>query len=269
MANSTWQNKTVLVTGGSFGLGKAIAQAFAQAGARVVLVGRRLEPLTQAAEELRQEDREAVPIQADVTKPADVERMVRQTVEKFGGLDVLVNNAGRSSRGGVLETPPEEFRDMLELNLIAAVQCTRAAAPHLLAAGGHVVNISSLGGKSAARFLGAYNASKFALSAYTQQLRLELAPLGLHVLLVCPGPLARGEVRTYGAEQMANLPESARQPGGGVKTRLIEPKWLARRIVQACERRELELVVPGKARILFAIMQLFPRAGDYLVKKLT
>lgn len=267
LPTGAWQNKTVLVTGGSTGLGKAIAEAFAQCGARVAITARRPEPLALAEEELRQAGGEVLAIQADVTQQSDVDRMVRQTVERFGGLDVLVNNAGRSSRGGVLETPPEEFRELMELNLIATVRCTRAAAPYLLAAGGHVVNISSLGGKSAARFLGAYNASKFALTAYTQQLRLELSRL--HVLLVCPGPLARSEVRTYGAEQMANLPESARQPGGGVKTRLIEPEWLARRIVQACERRELELVVPAKARILFAIMQLFPGVGDYLIKKMT
>ena len=131
------------------------------------------------------------------------------------------------------------------------------------------MNISSLGGKSAARYLGAYNASKFALNAYSQQLRLELGPQGLHVLLVCPGPLARSEVRTYGAEHKENLPESARKPGGGVKTRLIEPEWLARRIVRACQRRDPELVVPGKARLLFAVQQLFPRLGDYLVRKMT
>jgi NAD(P)-dependent dehydrogenase (short-subunit alcohol dehydrogenase family) len=266
---STWQNKTVLVTGGSSGLGKAIAQAFAEAGARVAIAARRAEPLAHAAEELRNCGGAVLSIQADLTRQEDVDRMVGETVAQFGGLDVLVNNVGRSSRGSVLETPPEEFRDLIELNLIATVRCTRAAAPHLLAARGHVVNISSLGGKSAARYLGAYNASKFALSAYTQQLRLELGPQGLHVLLVCPGPLARSEVRTYGAEQMDHLPDSARQPGGGVKTKLIEPEWLARRIVRACERREVELVVPAKARILFALLQLFPSVGDYLVKKLT
>jgi hypothetical protein len=81
--------------------------------------------------------------------------------------------------------------------------------------------------------------------------------------------LERGEARTYGAEHNENLPESARKPGGGVKTKLIDPDWLARRIVRACERRDPELVVPGKARLLFALQQLFPRLGDYLVRKLT
>jgi NAD(P)-dependent dehydrogenase (short-subunit alcohol dehydrogenase family) len=269
IADTFWQGKVVLVTGGSAGLGKALASAFAAAGASVVLAARRAEPLQAAAEELRREGREALAIAADVTQQADVDRMVSETIERFGRLDVLVNCAGRSSRGAVLDTTPEQFRELLDLNFIAPVRATRAAAPHLLAVRGHVVNISSLGGKSAARYLGAYNASKFALTAWSQQLRLELGPQGLHVLLVCPGPLARSEVRTYGAEQMHNVPESALKPGAGVKTKLIDPVWLARRIVKACERREGELVVPRKARLLFALMQLSPRLGDYLVRKLT
>ena|SRR5688572_12279004 len=268
-ADAPWHGKAVLVTGGSAGLGRAIAAAFADAGAQVVIAARGREGLDQAVEQLRAQGQTVLAVQADVTQQADVERMLRETVERCGRLDVLVNNAGRSSRGTALETTPEEFRELLELNLIAAARTTTAAAPHLLAVQGHVVNISSLGGKSAARYLGAYNASKFALNAYSQQLRLELGPQGLHVLLVCPGPLARSDVRTYGAEHMENLPESARKPGGGVKTRLIEPEWLARRIVRACQRREPELVVPGKARLLFALQQLFPRLGDYLVRKMT
>ena len=268
-ASSYWHDKAVLVTGGSAGLGLAIAEAFALSAARVAIAARGAEGLEHAARRLREHGCDVLPLQADVTRQADVEQMVEKTLQEFGRLDVLVNNAGRSSRGAVLDTTPEELRELLELNLMAAVRATRAAAPHLLATRGHVVNISSLGGKSAARYLGGYNVSKFALSAYSQQLRLELGPQGLHVLLVCPGPLARSEIRTYGAEQMEELPESARQPGGGVKTRLIEPEWLAERIVQACRRRDPELVVPSKARLLFAIQQLSPRLGDYLVRKFT
>jgi NAD(P)-dependent dehydrogenase (short-subunit alcohol dehydrogenase family) len=268
-SDAYWQGKVVLVTGGSAGLGLAIATAFAEARAQVAICARALPGLQQAAETLKSQGRDLLTIQADVTQAADVERTVRTLAEKHGRLDVLVNNAGRSSRGTALDTPPEEYRDLLELNLIATIRMTQAAASHLLAARGHVVNISSLGGKSAARYLGGYNPSKFALNAYSQQLRLETAPQGLHVLLVCPGPLARGQVRTYGAELDPHLPESARKPGGGVKTSLIDPAWLAQRIVQACQRRDPELVAPAKARLLFALQQLSPRLGDYLLQKVT
>lgn len=269
MSTSPWQTKVVLVTGASGGLGLAIAGAFAARGAKVVICGRTESTLLAAAEELRRRGGDVLPLVADVTRQEDVTRLVEQTVAQRGRLDVLVNNAGRSSRGAVLDTTPEDFLQLLEVNLLAAVRCTRAAAPQLLANRGHLVNISSLGGKAAGRYLGAYPAAKFALNAYTQQVRLELGPQGLHVLLVCPGPLARDEVRTYGAEEMTNLPESARKPGGGVKTKAIAPAWLAERIIKACDRRQLELVVPAKARLLFALMQLSPMLGDYLIRRMT
>ena len=128
---------------------------------------------------------------ADITEQDQVDALFAQTLDRFGRLDVLVNNAGRSMRGKLADTTPEQFRDLMELNLLALVRCTRAALPHLLAQRGHVVNIGSLASKSAARWVGAYPATKFAVAAYTQQLRLELTPEGLHVLLVCPGPIAR------------------------------------------------------------------------------
>jgi short-subunit dehydrogenase len=128
------------------------------------------------------------------------------------------------------------------------------------------VNIGSLAGKSAARWLGAYPASKFALTAYTQQLRLELAPEGIHVLLVCPGPIARPDARRY---DDSGLPPEAQRPGGGVRTRAIDPAELAQRILRACEQRQPELVVPWRARLLFAISQLSPRWGDALIQRLT
>jgi short-subunit dehydrogenase len=98
---------------------------------------------------------------------------------------------------------------------------------------------------------------------------LELAQRGLHVLLVCPGPIARAESREYSAAELAALSESARQPGAGVKVKQIDPDWLAGRILQACERRQPELIVPAKARILFVLAQLSPGLGDWLVRRMT
>jgi short-subunit dehydrogenase len=141
--------------------------------------------------------------------------------------------------------------------------------PHLLAAKGHLVNIGSLAGKTAARYMGAYSATKHAVSAYSQQLRLELGPQGLHVLLVSPGPIARDEPRIYNEQKVGSLPPSARKPGGGVKVGLIQADWLARRILSACEKRRPELVVPGRARLVFAVSALWPSLGDWIVRKMS
>lgn len=264
---SFWQKKVVLVTGGSSGLGLVIGEAFAAAGARLAIAGLEANAVAQVTERLRAAGHDVLGVQADVTCQEDVDRLVARTVEYFGQLDVLVNNAGRSMRGKVLDTTPEQFRDLMELNFIGLVRCTRAAVPHLLRQGGHVVNIGSLAAKSAARWVGAYPATKFAVAAYSQQLRLELGPEGLHVLLVCPGPIERKDARLYPLAGLEDVPEQARRPGAGVQVKAIPPQWLAGAILRACERRQPELVIPGRARLLFALAQLWPTLGDWIVRR--
>jgi uncharacterized protein len=266
---SFWQNKVALITGGSSGLGRVIAETFAAAGAKVAIAALEAEPLARTVDEMHSDGFDVLGIQADITRQDDVDRLFAQTLDRFGHLDVLVNNAGRSMRGKLLDTTPEQFRDLLELNLIALVRCTRAAAPHLLKQRGHVVNIGSLAAKSAARWVGAYPTTKFAVAAYSQQLRLELGPLGLHVLLVCPGPVERKDPRLYPLEGMEDLPESARRPGAGVKTKAISPQKLAQKILRACQRRRPELIVPASARLLFALAQLWPSFADWIVLRKT
>lgn len=270
MSNArAWQGKVAIVTGGSAGLGRAIAAALVGQGARVVIAARGAAKLEAVARELAAGGREVLAVPADITRQADVDALVARTIEHFGRIDMLVNNAGRSARGAAIDTTPEEFAELVDLNLIALVRCTRAAMPHLLASRGYLVNIGSLAGKTAARYMGAYSASKFAVSAYSQQLRLELGPQGLHVLLVSPGPIARDEPRAYSAEKLEGLPESAGKPGGGVKVNLIRPDKLAADILRACQRRQSELVVPSRARWVFAITQLWPPMGDWIVRKLS
>jgi NAD(P)-dependent dehydrogenase (short-subunit alcohol dehydrogenase family) len=266
---SFWHDKVALVTGGSSGLGRVIADAFVGAGARVVIAGLEAEAVAAAADQMRPSGRDVLGIHADITRQDQVDALFAQTLERFGRLDALVNSAGRSMRGNVLDTTPEQFRELMELNLIALVRCTRAAAPHLLRQRGHVVNIGSLASKSAARWVGAYPATKFAVAAYSQQLRLELGPRGLHVLLVCPGPIARRDPRLYPLEGLEDVPHEARRPGAGVRVKAIPPEKLARAILRACERRQPELVMPAKARWLFALSQLWPGLGDWMVLRKT
>jgi NAD(P)-dependent dehydrogenase (short-subunit alcohol dehydrogenase family) len=262
-----WHGKVAIVTGGSSGLGSAIAEAFVAAGARVAIAGLEADAVEQVTERMRAAGHDVIGIPADITRQEDVDRLFARTMAYFGRLDVLVNNAGRSMRGKVLDTTPEQFRDLMELNLIGLVRCTRSAVPHLLRRRGHVVNIGSLAAKSAARWVGAYPATKFAVAAYSQQLRLELGPLGLHVLLVCPGPIQRKDARLYPLAGLKDVPERARAPGAGVHVKAIPPQRLARAILRACRRRQAELVIPGRARLLFALAQLWPNLGDWIIRR--
>lgn len=265
-----WTGKGVLVTGGSSGIGLALGRAFASRGAKVALAARRVDLLEEAAATIRAEGGFALIVPTDVTVPEQVQRMVDQAAEGLGGLDVMVNNAGRSMRRPIADTSLEEFRELMELNFFSLVSCTRAALPHLRARKGHLVNISSLAGKSAARYMGAYPATKHAVTAYSQQLRLELAPEGLHVLNVCPGPVDTKVMdASLGANQMDGVPERARKPGAGVKTRALKPEELAEAIVAACESRTGEIIFPGWGRILLCIQQLSAGLGDFIVRAVT
>jgi short-subunit dehydrogenase len=175
-------------------------------------------------------------------------------------------------RGTALSTSVDEFRELWEANFLSAVRCVQAFAPALSESHGHIVLVGSLASKVAAGYLGAYPSSKFPLAALAQQLRIELAERGPHVLLVCPGPVAREGQTAHEAryaEQAANVPVAAQQPGGGAKVRAIDPRWLAEKILHACQTRQAELVVPRRSRLLFAITQLSPRFGDWLLRRMT
>ncbi len=266
---SYWQQKVVLITGGAAGLGLRLATHLARAGARLMLADLNQTALDQARTQLQPFSVPVHGVVTDVTDQQSVDQLFTTLDQQYGQLNALVNCAGRSGRGAVLDTTPETFQSFLDLNFFGTVRCTRAAAPHLLKSRGHLVNIGSLAAKMASSYLGAYPVSKFAVAAYTHQLRLELGPQGLHVLLVCPGPIARPDAGERYDEQAAQLPVSARKPGGGVRIKGLDPDYLAAQILRACERRKPELVIPAKVRLLSAILQLWPSWGDRIIASRT
>ena len=269
---SYWQNKVALITGGGSGFGLQLAKEFAARGACVAICGRNRESLGRAREAISKAsshpEKQVAVAAADVTNDAQVAAMVAEVVSECGRIDALVNNAGRSCRGAIDETGIDDFAELLDVNFLGAVRCTLASLPHLLESRGSVVYVGSLAAKVGARYLGAYPASKHPLAAYAQQLRLELGPRGLHILLACPGPIA-GEVVTDAKYEVEGLPALASRPGGGAKVRQLDPVKLAAEVVTACERGKRELVRPRRARLLFAITQLCPPLGDWLLLRHT
>ncbi len=264
-----WQDKVVLITGGGAGLGAHLATRFAAAGARLLLADIDAAALDRMRETLASSGTAVVSVVADITRDEPVDQLFQAVDDQFGRLDALINCAGRSGRGAVLDTTPERFQALLDLNFLGTVRCARAAAPRLIAARGHLVNIGSLSAKMASPHLAAYPVSKFAVAAYSHQLRLELGPQGLHVLLVCPGPIARPDAGLRYQDESAHLAPAAQRPGGGVHLKGLDPDVLARRIMRACELRRPELVIPGTARVLAALLQLWPTLGDRIIAHMT
>ncbi|WP_370422557.1 SDR family NAD(P)-dependent oxidoreductase [Streptomyces sp. QH1-20] len=184
--------KTALVTGGGTGIGRAIALAFAREGARVVVAGRRAEPLKETVSLIEAEGGEAAAITADVTRSEDVQALVRQTVERFGGLDVAVNNVGLFVPPAKLaDIPEEDWQSIIATNLTGVYLSMKYEIGHMRAhGGGAIVNISSnLGAHLRMESLAAYATSKAAVSALTRNAALDHIGDGVRINAVSPGPI--------------------------------------------------------------------------------
>jgi short-subunit dehydrogenase len=267
-----WRGKRAVVTGGSAGLGRAVAASLVEHGASVMIVARDQSRIDETAGQLKSLGGDVLACAADVTSQTEIDRLAATVHGAWAGLDMFCHCAGRSMRGTVLATSPDDFHDLWETNFLSAVRCIQAFGESLTDSRGHCVLIGSLASKVAAGYLGAYPTSKFPLAALAQQLRLENEDRGLHTLLVCPGPIARDDTEATGARyshQAPDVPAAAHQPGGGAKVRAIDPRQLAEKILRACERRKAELIVPWTARYLFAATQLSPRFGDWLLRRMT
>ncbi len=197
------KNKVALVTGASSGIGRATAVKFAGEGARVALVARRPNKLQEVAAEIADKHGESKIIAADVTKDADVERIVRETVDAFGGIDVLVNAAGILANGTIENTRLADWDYMMNINVRSPFYLTQCALPHLIERQGSVVNVSSVTGVRAFPNVLAYCASKAALDQLTHCAALELAGKGVRVNAVNPGVVVTSLHRTGGMQEDA------------------------------------------------------------------
>ncbi|MCS6816676.1 MAG: SDR family NAD(P)-dependent oxidoreductase [Blastocatellia bacterium] len=187
-AGSDLQNRIVIITGASSGIGEATARRLAREGAVVVLAARRRERLERLAEEIAASGGHALAIPTDITVEADRRRLVERTMETYGRVDALVNNAGYGQRGPIECVPIEAIRQNFETNLFALIALTQLVIPILRTQGrGRIVNVSSVAGRIARPFSAVYDATKHALEAISDGLRGELAPFGIHVIVIEPG----------------------------------------------------------------------------------
>jgi NAD(P)-dependent dehydrogenase (short-subunit alcohol dehydrogenase family) len=198
-----------LITGASSGFGRAIADEALARGDSVVATSRR----TDSLDDLSGGERSHV-IALDVKDAAQRSRAVAESLERFGRIDVLVNNAGRTQVGAVEETTDEELRDLFDLHFFAPAALTRTVLPSMRAQGrGAIVQMSSVGGQTTAPGFGAYCATKFALEGFTETLRDEVAGFGIHALIVEPGAFRTGLFRSDAAYESAEMPEYAEVVG--------------------------------------------------------
>ena len=249
-------DRVILITGASSGIGAATAREFARHGARVALAARRAERLHTLAAELGPN---AYVLPADVTQHADRERIVTATLERFGRIDVLFNNAG-AGRVGWLETlSAEEVEKQIQLNLLAVIELTRLALPHMLAQrSGHIINHASMAGHVGVPTYSVYCATKAAVLAFSESLRREVGPFGVRVSVLAPGTVAETEFGEAAGVQR--------------RTRLTMPRFLqptagdvARAVVGLVRQPQRELIVPWPMRVAAWFNRAFPTLTDWIV----
>ncbi len=183
--------KIAIVTGSSSGIGKAIALKFAEEGARVVVAARRQHLCEQTVKQIRQKGGEAMAIPTDVTDESQVERLITETVKRYGRLDILVNNAGIGGGGRIAETSTKTFDEVMNTNLRGTFFCCRAGFRQMKQQGeGTIINMSSVAGVQAWAGTGTYSASKHGVMALTKALAEEGRPYKIKVSAICPGGVA-------------------------------------------------------------------------------
>ncbi|MEU3403330.1 oxidoreductase [Streptomyces sp. NPDC006670] len=207
-----------LITGASSGFGRTLAEAALAAGDTVVATARRpaaLDDLAAAHPE------RLVPVAADATDTARAEQVVAEAVDRFGRIDVLVNNAGRGLIGAVEETSEAELRDLMELHFFGPAALIRAVLPHMRERkSGAIVQMSSMGGRLSFPGVGAYSATKFALEGLTEALRGEVAPFGIRTLIVEPGAFRTGFAGGAALQQSAGVLPAYADTVGAVRSGL-------------------------------------------------
>jgi clavulanate-9-aldehyde reducatase len=194
--------KTALVTGASSGIGHATALALADAGASVAIAARRVDRLTDLEKEVRARGVDALSLELDVTDETAVRAAVAASVDTLGGLDLVVNNAGVMLLGRIEGADTEDWRRMINTNVLGLMYVSHAALPHLLESKGTLVQVSSIAGRVARLGSGAYNASKWAVNAFSESLRQEVTARGVRVVLIEPG-MVDTELRTHITQQSA------------------------------------------------------------------
>lgn len=189
--NDNLEGKVAVVTGASSGIGEASAIALAQAGAKVAIVARRADRLEKLVQRLNESGKEAMSIIADVTDEAQAHDMISKVNAEFGRVDILVNNAGVMLLGPIDGADPEDWRRMVNTNVLGLMYATHAALPIMKAQGeGHIVNISSVAGRIASAGTGVYNATKWAVNAFSESLRQEVHKDKIRVTIIEPGAVA-------------------------------------------------------------------------------
>lgn len=252
------KDKVVVITGASSGIGRALAVKAFDQGCRVVLAARNQEAMEEVVKGWP--PGRCLVVRTDVSNPEDCEHLIDKTVESFGGVDVLINNAGISMRALFADVRLEVIEDLMRINFWGSVYCSKYALPWLLKSGGSLVGVSSIAGYKGLPARSGYSASKFALQGFLESVRVENLRKGLHVLIACPGFTASNIRKTALSKDGSTQGESPRK-----EEKMMSAERVAHHIIKAITKRKRTLVLTRQGKLTVFLNKLFPGLTDKLV----
>jgi short-subunit dehydrogenase len=255
-----FNNKVVAVTGGSEGIGKALVEALLQKGAKVATCGRNNDKLYNL-----RTDFASFPLHTmvtDVSNENDCRRFIESTIKVFGGIDILINNAGISMRAELKDASVDVIRKVMDINFFGAVYCTHFALNSLIERKGIIVGVSSIAGYRGLPGRSGYSASKFALQGWLEAIRTELIESGVHVMWVCPG-FTTSNIRN------AALNNKGESQGESPldESKLMSAEECARIILHAIEKRKRTVVMTFTGKRTVLLNKFFPGFTDKITRK--
>ncbi len=253
--------KVVIVTGASSGIGAALSEMYVKRGYHVVMAARNLEKLQAIAEKLENEKGSVFPVKTDVSKEVDCKDLIDKTIEKYGRIDILINNAGISMRAMFKDLDLDVIRQLMDVNFWGTVYCTKYALPYVLEQKGSIVGVISIVGHVGLPARTGYASSKFAIRGFLDTLRIEHLKDGLHVLVAAPGfteSNIRNTALTATGKQQGKTP---RDEGG-----MMTSEEVAQKIVEAVDKRKRSLILTFmEGKLTVFLNKFFPKMMDKLI----
>lgn len=254
------QGKIMIVTGASSGIGRALALEGLSREMKVVMAGRNLEGLQETAALGGSPQGQFLVVRADVTLKEDCERLIQTTVKEFGGIDILINNAGVSMRALFEEVDLEVLERLMQVNFWGSVYTAKYALPHLLASKGSLVAISSVAGHKGLPARTGYSASKFALQGFMETLRIENLKKGLHVMVASPGFTSSNIRKSALSRNGSPQGESPR-----AEDKMMSAELAAWHIMNALRKRKRTLVLTREGKLIIFLNKIIPGLLDKIV----
>jgi len=254
------KDKVVIITGGSSGIGKALAQEFGKHGSKILITGRNLQNLEKAVEELKQSGITVAGVQSDVSKEEDNKRMAEEAMRLYGRIDILINNAGISMRALFEDVDIEVLKKVMDTNFYGVLYATKYCLPQIIANHGSVIGISSVAGYRGLPGRTGYSASKFALNGFLEVLRTELINKNVHVLTACPG-YTSSNIRKRSLTKDGTIQgESPRDENS-----MMTAEECAHHIYKATVKRRKILILTKMGKLTVFMNKWFPVWADKLV----